>query len=153
VPCLSKFEETQRQREIAVGGDEFCGLAPAAETGVAADPGDPAAWLFLLSPPGGEVATAASAAPAPGRAFEPEVLALVERWVRRVAVGGDSRRAAVRLEIGAGRYAGAELVVVAEPERVSVELRLPEAAADSGLAERLRERLEARGYGADVRVG
>ena len=65
----------------------------------------------------------------------------------------EAARAAVRLEIGTGRYAGAELVVVAEPERIAVELRLPEAATESGLAERLRERLEARGYGADVKVG
>ncbi|HKY37373.1 MAG TPA: hypothetical protein VJN18_15630 [Polyangiaceae bacterium] len=72
--------------------------------------------------------------------------------MRRLAVGGDPRRAAARLEIGAGRYAGAELIVVAELDRVSVELRLPEGAVDTGLAERLRERLEARGYGAEVRV-
>jgi hypothetical protein len=120
---------------------------------VVACPGDPAGWLLLLSPPGGEGSLPAAAAAAPGRALEPEVVALVDRWVRRLAVGGDSRRAAVRLEIGAGRYAGAELVVVAESERLSVELRLPEGAGDSGLAERLRERLEARGYGADVSVG
>jgi hypothetical protein len=119
-------------------------------------PGDPAGWLFLLSPPGGERsavgAPAAASASAPSR-FEPEMAALVDRWVRRLSVGGDSRRAAVRLEIGMGRYAGAELVVVAEAERVSVEVQLPEGTGDSGLAERLRERLEARGYGAEVRVG
>ena len=95
----------------------------------------------------------AAAAPSSGRSLDPEVAALVERWVRRVSMSGDSRRGVVRLEIGAGRYAGTELVVVAEPDHVSVQLRLPEGAGDAGLAVRLRERLEARGYGADVRVG
>jgi hypothetical protein len=77
---------------------------------------------------------------------------LVERWVRRLAVGADPRRAAARLEIGAGRYAGAELLVVAEADRVSVEVCLPDGGADPGLAARLRERLEGRGYGAEVTV-
>jgi len=46
---------------------------------------------------------------------------------------------------------GAELVVVAEAGWVSVELSLP-GAAEPGLAERLRARLERRGYAAEVVV-
>jgi hypothetical protein len=81
-----------------------------------------------------------------------ELSELVERWVRRVAVGGDPRRGVARLDIGQGRFAGAELLVVAEAGRVSVELTLPDAASQAGLSERLRERLERRGYAAEVVV-
>jgi hypothetical protein len=81
-----------------------------------------------------------------------EVAELVERWVRRVALGGDQRRGAVRLDIGQGRFAGAELVIVAEGGRVSVDLSLPPAMADGELSGRLRSRLERRGYEADVLV-
>jgi hypothetical protein len=87
-----------------------------------------------------------------GRAAAADAGALVERWVRRVSVGGDGRRAAARLEIGAGRFAGTELVVIAEPGHVSVEVTLPAAGSEAGLAERLRDRLEGRGYGVDVTV-
>jgi hypothetical protein len=80
-----------------------------------------------------------------------EVAVLVERWVRRVALGGDARRGVAKLDIGAGRFAGAELIVVAEAGHVAVELNLPHA-MDPGLAERLRSRLERRGYATDVVV-
>jgi hypothetical protein len=76
---------------------------------------------------------------------------LVERWVRKVSLGGDVRRGVARLEIGGGRFAGAELLVTAEAGRVAVELNVPEA-TDPSLAERLRSRLERRGYSADVIV-
>jgi hypothetical protein len=77
--------------------------------------------------------------------------ALLERWVRRVAVGGDARRAVAKLDIGAGRFAGAELMVVAEAGRVAVEVNAPEP-SDPSLALRLRRRLEERGYAAEVVV-
>jgi hypothetical protein len=86
--------------------------------------------------------------PPPGVA---ELATLVERWVRRVALGGDQRRGVAKLDIGEGRYAGSQLVVVAESGRVSVELSLP-GAGDPGLAERLQSRLEQRGYSAEVTV-
>lgn len=78
---------------------------------------------------------------------------LVQRWVRRVALGGDSRRGVVRLDIGGGRYAGAELVVVAEARHVSVKLNLNGAEGDDGLSQRLRAGLEAKGYAVDIDVG
>jgi hypothetical protein len=80
------------------------------------------------------------------------IAALVERWVRRVALGGDSRRGVARLDIGSGRLAGAELTVVAEASHVSVELSLPPGHADGGLAGRLRKRLEQRGFDTEVVV-
>lgn len=77
---------------------------------------------------------------------------MVEGWVRRVALGGDPRRAVARLDIGHGHYAGAELVVATEGGQVSVELTLPEGAVTADLSERLRARLLARGYTAEVAV-
>jgi len=150
----AKLEESRQQWEMAANGEESRGLAPGGESVLGPHPGDPAAWLCLISPPGGEIAahTQLSSAAATGRLAEPDAAALVERWVRRLLVGGDARRAAARLEIGTGRFAGAELVVVAEPGHVSVEVSLPVAGFEVGLADRLRDRLEGRGYGVDVIV-
>jgi hypothetical protein len=81
-----------------------------------------------------------------------EVANLVERWVRRVALGGDSRRGVARLDIGSGRLSGTEVVVMAEAGRVSVELSLPAGLPAADLQERLRTRLERRGFETDVVV-
>jgi hypothetical protein len=81
-----------------------------------------------------------------------QVAELVERWVRRVALGGDQRRGVARLDIGQGRFAGAELLVTAEGGSVSVELTLPATVSDASLAQRLRSRLEQRGLSAEVVV-
>ena len=82
----------------------------------------------------------------------PELSELVAGWVRRVALGGDQRRAVARLDIGHGQYTGAELLITAEGSRVSVELTLPDGVAGAGLSERLGSRLTARGYAAEVEV-
>jgi hypothetical protein len=139
---------------MPVREDAFVGLAPAEESVLARYPADPAAWLSFVNPAGGEGSRAmALATPAAGgRSAEPDVTVLVERWVRRVSWGGDPRRAAARLEIGAGRYAGTELVLVAEGGHVSVEVNLANSGGELDLAQRLRRRLEGRGYGADVTV-
>jgi hypothetical protein len=81
-----------------------------------------------------------------------QVAELVERWVRRVALGGDQRRGVARLDIAEGRYAGAELLISAEAGHVSVELTLAPGAADVQLSQRLQARLEQRGLSADVTV-
>jgi len=81
-----------------------------------------------------------------------EIADLVERWVRRVAMGGDQRRGAVRLDIGQGRFSGAQVLVIAEAGHVSVELQLPASLVEGDLSQRLRSRLERRGYAADVVV-
>jgi hypothetical protein len=80
------------------------------------------------------------------------VAELLTRWVRRSAIGGDGRRGAVRLELDQGRFAGAALIVTAEGSQVAVDLRLPEGPGAPDLAERLRRRLEQRGYAAEVVV-
>jgi hypothetical protein len=69
-----------------------------------------------------------------------------------VAVGGDSRRGVARLDIGSGRLSGAEVVVMAEAGRVSVELSLPAGTNATQLQERLQARLERRGFETDVVV-
>jgi hypothetical protein len=111
---------------------------------------------LLINPAGGLDAGAPLAAvvapPATAHPGVAEVAELVERWVRRVALGGDQRRGAVRLDIGQGRFSGAELLVVAEAGHVSVELQLPASMAQGDLSERLRARLERRGYAANVLV-
>jgi hypothetical protein len=136
---------------MSPGPDLFRSLAPEEQPSL---PGgaDLAEWFSLINPTGGrEAAPTAvpSATPHPGVA---EVAELVERWVRRVALGGDQRRGAVRLDIGQGRFSGAELLVVAEAGHVSVELQLPASVAEGDLSERLRARLERRGFAADVVV-
>jgi len=115
--------------------------------------GELAEWFSLFNPAGGLEAPRcpepAIAGPAPPGVVE--LSDVIERWVRRVSLGGDQRRGVARLEIGHGRFAGAELLVVAEAGRVSVELNLS-GSAEAGLSERLRSRLEQRGYTADVVV-
>jgi hypothetical protein len=61
----------------------------------------------------------------------------VPQLVKRIAWAGDKRKASVRLELGAGAYAGSIIIVHAEDGR----LRLDVEGSDASL---LRERLDAR---------
>ena len=138
---------------MSLSGESSPCLAPDEQPGLGRGGGELAEWFSLFNPGGGfegprPPEPAGSAPLQPGVA---ELSDLVERWVRRVALGGDQRRGVARLDIGHGRFAGAELLVVAEAGRVSVELNLP-GTAEAGLSERLRSRLERRGYAADVVV-
>ena len=138
--------------EMSLGLESPPSLAPDDQPSLGRGGAEVAEWFSLINPAGGVEAalpTSAQAMPHPGVA---EVAELVERWVRRVALGGDQRRGAVRLDIGQGRYSGAELLVVAEAGHVSVELQLPANLVEGDLSERLRSRLERRGYAADVVV-
>lgn len=115
--------------------------------------GELAEWFSLVNPTGwGDVPTTGASAAAPPAPSAANLTELVERWVRRAALGGDQRRGAVRLDIGHGRFAGSELLIVAEAGSVSVELRLPPDQAEGGLADRLQTRLARRGFSADVSV-
>lgn len=130
-------------------------LAPGDHPGISRGPTDFAELMAWLGPPPEVGAPAGVPEPTPsvaGPAAAAQVAELVERWARRVSLGGDQRRGVARLEVGEGRYAGAELVVSAEGGHVSVELTLPEVARDSGLSERLQARLAQRGLSADVTV-
>jgi hypothetical protein len=139
------------EREMGRGSDPSRCLAPEEQSGWGRGNLDPAEWLSTITSSGGVVAVPADPNPA-GPARGPELSELVEGWVRRLAVGGDQRRAVARLDIGHGAYAGAELVIATEGGAVQVELTLPEGASASGLSERLTSRLTARGYEADVSV-
>lgn len=78
---------------------------------------------------------------------------LIAGLARRVAWGGDRRKASARIELSEGALAGATLVVHAEHRSVTVELELPVGVALAGdWQERIRERLEGRGFSAHVRV-
>jgi len=128
-------------------------LAPETQPGVASLGRDLGELFALFNPVGvTESARPQELATTPTHPGVTEVAELVERWVRRVALGGDQRRGAARLEIGHGRYAGAELLVVAEAGHVAVELHLPATVSDPGLGERLRGRLAQRGFDTDVTV-
>ena len=116
----------------------------------------------LLDPLLCQMAAQYSAAPASGQAVHSASAALPLRddlqnlltgLARRVAWGGDRRKGSARIELSEGALAGATLVVHTEQRSVCVELELPAGARGSGLEERLRERLEARGFSASVRVG
>jgi hypothetical protein len=140
------------EAEIAPRLESLPSLAPEDQPSLGRGGSEVAEWFSLINPTGGvEVPATAPAQPAapPGVA---EVAELVERWVRRAALGGDQRRGAVRLDIGQGRFSGAEVLVVAEAGHVSVELQLPANLVEGDLSERLRTRLERRGYAADVVV-
>ncbi|MES1185060.1 MAG: hypothetical protein ABUL60_14695 [Myxococcales bacterium] len=113
---------------------------------------DPAELFALINPMGGVEAAPIAASATSSHPGVAEVAELVERWVRRMALGGDQRRGAVRLDIGQGRFSGAELLVVAEAGHVSVELQLPASMAGGDLSQRLQARLERRGFAADVLV-
>lgn len=151
--ALGRLAEAQHWgREMSPEPDLSRRLAPEDQPSVGGGPGELAEWFSLINPTGGVDPPPSTAAHAPAPAGALEVAELVERWVRRAAIGGDQRRAAVRLDIGQGRFSGAELLVVAEAGRVSVELNLPPSLAHGDLSERLRSRLEGRGLEADVVV-
>lgn len=139
--------------EMSPDSSSPASLAPEDQPSLRQGGSELAEWFSLINPAGGTegprlLEPAASVSPAPIA----EVADLVERWVRRVALGGDQRRGAVRLDFGEGRLSGAELVVVADGGHVSVELSLPSTLAAPDLSERLRSRLERRGFTADIVV-
>jgi hypothetical protein len=146
--ATDQFRRAPAGREIGLTEHDLPGLAPA-ELPSVGPRWEAAEWLSCFTFGGVEVA---APVPLATRGVEPEVGQLLERWVRRVGLGGDQRRGVARLAIGAGRLAGAELVVVAEGAAVSVELQLPSEVESSGLEQRLRRRLEGKGMSADVTV-
>jgi hypothetical protein len=151
-PETARSPTMPAEKEISLEREPLPSLAPEDQPSLGRGGGEVAEWFSLINPAGGMepgLAAPAQETPQPGAA---ELAELVERWVRRVALGGDQRRGAVRLDIGQGRYSGTELLVIAEAGHVSVELQLPANMMQSDLSERLRSRLERRGYEADVVV-
>jgi hypothetical protein len=138
--------------EISSQSEPSASLAPDEQPSLCGGGADLAELFALINPTGGVEAPPAAAPTSNPHPALAEVAELVERWVRRVALGGDQRRGAVRLDIGQGQLAGAEVLVVAEAGHVSVELQLPSGMAGGDLSQRLRARLERRGFAADVQV-
>jgi hypothetical protein len=109
---------------------------------------DPSArQVAQMAPPVGVViegAAAAAGEPVRARSLEELLPALV----RRIAWAGDRKKGTVRLELGAGAYAGTTVVVHAEDGRVRVEI----GGSEGPELDRLRARLDARlrGHGLDV---
>jgi hypothetical protein len=101
----------------------------------------------------GPVVPATQLATPPALPLRDDLQNLLTGLARRVAWGGDRRKGCARIELSEGALAGATLVVHTEQRSVCVELELPAGARGTGLEERLRERLEARGFSANVRVG
>ena len=100
----------------------------------------------LLAPPPqvqAAVAPAAEAVEAPRARMSLEEL--MPLLVRRIAWAGDRTKGTVRLEIGAGAYAGATLLVHADQGRVRVEVS---GVASDDLRARIDQRL--RRHGLDV---
>lgn len=119
------------------------------------DPADPHVrhTAQLAPPPGlgqGQIVGQAAVPPPPtGGPPRASLEDLLPALVRRVAWAGDGRRGTVRLELGSGALAGAELVVHADEGRLRVQLRAP-AGVDLGpLRERIALRLAARGMALD----
>ena len=67
------------------------------------------------------------------------------RFVRRLAWGGDGRRGTARIEIAAGEWAGAAIVVHAVERQVRIEIDLPEGVPLESWRERIAARLRERG--------
>jgi hypothetical protein len=84
----------------------------------------------------------------PALRFGAGPLPFAELWarlVRRVALGGDGRRATARIEIGAGEWAGAAIVVHAVEREITLEIDLPAGARVEAWRERIADRLRERG--------
>jgi hypothetical protein len=145
-------EEDPADATSAVAADEDAAGTPAARRGTQDDLDllDPATrHAAHLAPPATSspaIDPASTAANEPVRARSLEEL--LPALVRRIAWAGDRKSGTVRLELGAGVYAGTTVTVHADAGRVRVEL----GGAEGPELDRLRTRLDARlrGHGLDV---
>ncbi|HEX3777748.1 MAG TPA: hypothetical protein VHV51_24945 [Polyangiaceae bacterium] len=145
-------QHPRRRSELDLGDDDSGRRQAFSSHGA---PQEPSVWLATLhssvtpavDPNGAQVAPAALP-------VREDLQQLISGLARRVSWGGDRRRGSVRIELGQGPLAGATLIVHAEERSVSVELELPPGSNLAGdLQQRIRERLEGRGFLADVRIG
>jgi hypothetical protein len=127
-------------------------VAPKATVG---DPLDPVArQAAQLAPPLSSTITAGTAgagevADVPAAMARTSLEQLLPALVRRVAWSGDGRKGTVRLELGAGGMAGAEVVVESDQGRVRVQLRAPAGVDAEAWRRRVEGRLTARGLQVD----
>ena len=116
------------------------------------DPLDPVArQTAQLAPPFGSSAGAGTgeATDAPAAVARSSLEELLPALVRRVAWSGDGRKGTVRLELGAGGMAGAEVVVESDHGRVRVQLKAPAGVDGEAWRRRVEGRLTARGLQVD----
>ncbi len=116
------------------------------------DPLDPVArQAAQLAPPlaSANAAGTAEVADAPATMARTSLEQLLPALVRRVAWSGDGRKGTVRLELGAGGMAGAEVVVESDEGRVRVQLRAPAGVDAEAWRRRVEGRLTARGLQVD----
>jgi len=90
------------------------------------------------------------ASPPPPAATLPPVEQLVDRLLRRIALGGSRHRGTAFLEIGAGELQGASVTIHAEGGRLCIEVEAPQGEASRRWRHQLQERLRARGLEAEV---
>lgn len=126
----------------------------AAASSTTDDPLDPMArQAAQLAPPPQGRADAADVAEAPAARARTSLEDLLPALVRKVAWSGDGRRGTVRLELGSGGMAGAEVVVESDDGRVRVQLRAPGGVDADAWRQRVIMRLAARGLNVeDVQV-
>jgi hypothetical protein len=125
---------------------------PMASTAASGDPLDPVArQAAQLAPPLGTTAGvgAGEVADVPAARARTSLEELLPALVRRVAWSGDGRKGTVRLELGAGGMAGAEVVVESDQGRVRVQLKAPAGVDGEAWRKRVEGRLTARGLQVD----
>jgi hypothetical protein len=123
-----------------------------ASTAATGDPLDPVVrQAAQMAPPmaGAGPSPAAGAADEPAERARTSLEDLLPALVRKVAWSGDGRKGTVRLELGAGAMAGAEVVVQSEAGRVTVQLRAPAGVDAEAWRKRVEGRLTARGLQVD----
>jgi len=150
-PGLEGVEGVEGQRGSRSGGQDKGGEGDGADHEARdLDLLDPAArHAASLAPP----VTTAPSSPSPAHATEAPLRArsleeLLPALVRRIAWAGDKHKGTVRLELGAGAYAGTTVIVHAEEGRVRVEI----SGREGPELDRLRARLDGRlrRHGLDV---
>ena len=85
-------------------------------------------------------------APAPSAAPPPALEALVDRFLRRVAVSGDRNRGVAHLEMGEGVLGGGTVTITADGRTVQLKIDAPASAGAEQWGEQLAGRLRARGF-------
>lgn len=84
-------------------------------------------------------------AAATGPAATPVVGDLFAQLVRRAAIGGDARRASIRLELGGRVVDRGEVVVHADGDEVEIEVTAPAGVDAARLEARVSQRLAGKG--------
>ena len=142
-PCRPSSARTVPERRPAkssAGGHAPVGLPDPL------DPLDPSVRQAAHMAPPPQAPTPASCDESPGDVQARTSLEdLLPALVRKVAWSGDGRRGTVRLELGAGSMAGAQVIVESDEGRVRVQLRAPSGVDAEAWRRRVAGRLGARG--------